>query len=54
MVQRQSVSFEDEVYENIDKYRRATPYGEPIPSFTKAVNILLKLGLEKAKGSHGG
>lgn len=46
---RQSISFEDDVYKGVDQYRRLTPEGTPVPSFTKAVNDLLR---ERLKERH--
>jgi hypothetical protein len=49
MVRRQSISFDDDVDQGIDAYRRATPVGTPVPSFSKAVNDLLRERLKERK-----
>ena len=49
-LRRQSISFDKDVDEGVDKYRRATPMCTPVPSFSKAVNDLLREKLrENAK-----
>jgi hypothetical protein len=48
---RKSINFFNETEEAVEKYRRTC---SPIPSFTKAVNDLIKMGVEKTKGGRGG
>jgi hypothetical protein len=50
-IMRKSINFFNETEEAVEKYRRTC---SPIPSFTKAVNDLIKMGVEKTKGGRGG
>lgn len=45
MVRRQTISFDNDVDDGIDQYRRHTPSGKPVPSFSRAVNDLLREAL---------